>query len=204
MPERMSNVPAEMIDAVFGVSGGTLPATYPYALWQALLRHAPALAGHTSVGVLPLRAAVSEDGMLLPRRAKLVLRLPAILTAHVDALSGQQLDLGETLLQLGKGTLRPLQPYPTLHAHLVGAHADEEQFMRDVSSALAKLEVAGKLICGMRNTLHTPERAIHGFSLVIHDLKPEASLRLQCAGLGADRNFGCGIFVPYKAITDLD
>jgi len=39
---------------------------------------------------------------------------------------------------------------------------------------------------------------------VIHDLKPEASLRLQYTGLGSDRRYGCGVFVPYKVITGLD
>jgi len=38
---------------------------------------------------------------------------------------------------------------------------------------------------------------------VIHNLKPEDSLRLQYTGLGSDRQYGCGIFVPYKVISDL-
>jgi CRISPR-associated protein Cas6 len=199
----MSNA-AAMIDAVFDVSGGTLPADYPYALWNALLRHAPELAADASVGVLPLRAAASEGGVLLPKRAKLVLRLPAALSVHIEVLSGTQLDIGSSTLQLGKGKSRPIQPYPTLHAHLVSSSVDEVQFIEEVTARLTELEIIGNLICGMRNSLQTPEREIHGYSLVIHDLKPDASLRLQYTGLGADRNFGCGIFVPHKAITDLD
>ncbi len=203
MQARMSNA-AAMIDAVFDVSGGTLPADYPFALWHALLRHAPELAADASVGVLPLRTAASEAGMLLPKRAKLVLRMPAALAVHIDALSGQQLDIGSGSLQLGLGKARTIQPHPTLHAHLVSSNAEEVQFIEEVNATLAELEIIGNLICGMRNSLQTPEREIRGYSLVIHNLKPDASLRLQYTGLGTDRNFGCGIFVPHKAISELD
>lgn len=195
---------AEMIDAVFDVSGDTLPADYAFALWQALVSHVPSLAADAAVGVLPLRVSASEAGMLLPRRAKLALRLPAGLADAAAALSGHRLDLGVCALQLGSIRLRRIQPYSTLHAHLVSAAEDEVQFVENVMARLAELDIAGKLICGMRNSMTAPDRTIVGYSLVIHDLKPDASLRLQYTGLGADRQFGCGIFVPYKAISDLE
>lgn len=200
----MTDAVSEMVDAVFDVSGGILPATYPFALWDALVRCIPALEQDGSVGVIPLRTAASEAGMLLPKRAKLALRLPAALAGHSDALSGQQLDIESGTLQLGSGKLRRIQAYPTLHAHLVIGAEDEVEFLQDVTARLDELGIAGKLLCGMRNSLVAPERAIRGYSLVIHDLKADASLRLQYTGLGAERRFGCGIFVPYKAITDLD
>lgn len=194
----------EMIDAVFDISGSTLPASYPFALWNALVRHVPALALEASVGVLPLRTAASEAGMLLPKRAKLVLRLPVTHAAHSSSLSGQRLDIEGSTLQLGSGKLRQIQPYSTLHAHLVTGAENEADFLQDVTTRLNELGIAGKLICGMRNSMQAPDRAIHGYSLVIHDLKPDDSLRLQYSGLGSDRRFGCGIFVPYKVISDLD
>lgn len=194
----------EMIDAVFDISGDTLPASYPFALWSAVVRYIPALAMEASVGVLPLRTAASEAGMLLPKRAKLVLRLPVTHAAHSSALSGQRLNIGSSALQLGSGKLRQIQPYSTLHAHLVTGAENEADFLRDATTQLNELGIAGKLICGMRTSIPAPDRAIHGYSLVIHDLMPDDSLRLQYTGLGADRRFGCGIFVPYKVISDLD
>lgn len=200
----MTDAIPEMIDAVFDVSGEMLPTTYPFALWEALVRHVPALATDTGVGVIPLRTAASAAGMLLPKRAKLALRLPAALAAHITALSGQLLDLGGGTLQLGNGKLRRIAPYSTLHAHLVTGADDEVTFLQDVEAQLAGLCIAGKLICGMRNSMAAPDRQIQGYSLVIHNLKPDDSLRLQYTGLGADRRFGCGIFVPYKVISDPD
>jgi CRISPR-associated protein Cas6 len=40
---------------------------------------------------------------------------------------------------------------------------------------------------------------IVGFSLMLHALAPEDSLRMQAAGLGTARHLGCGIFVPHKS-----
>jgi hypothetical protein len=34
---------------------------------------------------------------------------------------------------------------------------------------------------------------------MLHELSPEHSLRMQAAGLGAQRKLGCGIFVPHKS-----
>ena len=188
---------------VFDLGSGTLPTAYPFALWEALIRHVPQLAEEKSVGVLPLRAAESNEGMLLPKRAKLVLRLPLALAAHAAALSGQQLGVAKSILQLGKGKLRPIQPSPTLHAQLVTGASDEVLFLEGINTQLKKMGIAAGLICGMRRVLTGARQSIHGYSLVIHDLKPEASLQLQYAGLGEGRHFGCGIFVPYKVISGL-
>lgn len=200
----MNHSVVEMIDAVFDISGETLPGTYPFALWQALTQRVPEIETDDLVGVLPLRTSASASGMLLPKRAKLVLRLPAHFTAHIARLEGQPLAVDDITLRLGNIKLRAIQPYPTLHAHLVTGDADEHTFMQHVAARLTELGILGKLICGMRHRMDAPDRTIHGYSLVVHDLKPDASLRLQYTGLGADRRYGCGIFVPYKAITHLD
>lgn len=200
----MSESIVEMIDVLFDIRGETLPGSYPFALWQALTYHVPEIETDSLVGVLPLRTSASASGMLLPKRAKLVLRLPSHFSKHVGRLEGRPLEVGNITLRLGSGKVRAIQPYPTLHAHLVTGDADENTFMQHVSTRLGELGILGKLICGMRHRMDAPDRTIHGYSLVVHDLKPEASLRLQYTGLGADRRYGCGIFVPYKAITDLD
>ena len=200
----MNNAIAEMIDAVFDVSGDIIPPIYQFALWEALVHHVPAFAEDTRIGVVPLRTSTSEAGMLLAKRSKLVLRLTESLASDFARLSGQRLDIGSASLQLGSGKLRKLQGYPTLHAHLVASDKDEVAFLKDVTARLAELGITGNLLCGMRNSLVATDRTIHGYSLVIHDLKPDDSLRLQYAGLGADRRYGCGIFIPYKVITDLD
>lgn len=192
-----------MIDVVFDLGGTTLPADYPFALWAEIVRHVPQLAEEKFVGVLPLRTAECNEGMLLPKRAKLVLRLPAALAGVASRLTGSALQIGSDQLQLGKSRIRPIQPYSTLHAQLVTGASDELFFTDGINSQLSELGITGKLICGKRRTLTGDQRVIHGYSLVVHDLKPDASLQLQYAGLGEERRFGCGIFVPHKVISGL-
>jgi len=200
----MNDNTPQMIDMVFDLEGGTLPVSYRSALWTALLGYVPQLADEKPVGVLPLRSTVNGQGILLAKRAKLVLRLPTILAESVAAsLAGKQLDVEGSTVQVGVAKSRPIQPYPTIHAQLVTGASDEVLFIKDINEQMVELGVTGKLICGKRLTITGREHPIHGYSLVIHDLKPEASLQLQYAGLGEERRFGCGIFIPYKVITGL-
>jgi CRISPR-associated protein Cas6 len=192
------------IDLSFELHGESIPADYPDKLWAALLRHAPALADNEDVGVIPLRGPTNDGELLLPKRAKLALRLPRALLEAAQALSEQALQVGAATVTLGKGKEREIQPYPTLHAHLVAGPADEVAFMAMVDAALDALEVRCKLICGKHHTLDIEGQQISGFSLVMHDLTPEGSLRVQYAGLGGGRNLGCGIFIPYKVISGLE
>jgi CRISPR-associated protein Cas6 len=193
-----------MIDVVFEISGGTLPVAYPYELWNELARLVPELGDEENIGVIPLRMAASKEGMLIPKRAKLVLRLPHELADVVSSLAQKQMQVADSELQLGSCKTRPIQYYPTLHAQLVTGADDEITFVTEVESALAAMGVEAKLICGQRRTLAGSDRTISGYSLVLHDLKPEDSLRVQYTGLGKERRFGCGIFVPYKVISGLE
>ncbi|TXT21709.1 MAG: CRISPR-associated protein Cas6-related protein, partial [Gallionellaceae bacterium] len=154
-------------------------------------------------GILPLRVAASGGNMLLPQRAKLVLRLAADCVQQGRSLSGQELEIGGSIVRVGDAVERPLVPYPTLHAHLVESGCDEEVFTAGVTEQLREMAIDCKLICGKRLAVAGAKRMIFGYSLVLHDLKPEDSLRIQNVGLGGNRRFGCGIFVPHKAISGL-
>lgn len=200
----MSMATAEMIDLVFDLRGEALSATYPFALWAELVRHVPQLAESDQVGVLPLRVVENNGVMLLPKRSKLILRLPASLMNAAACLTGAQLDVSSHILALGEAKPRALQPYPTLHAQLAAGADDEMEFVQAVQAHFAALEISANMICGKRRTLTDGRQSISGYSLVVHDLKPDASILLQCVGMGEGRRFGCGIFMPYKVITDLE
>ncbi len=189
---------------VFDLDAVMLPAAYPFVLWAALIQRVPDLAQENQVGVLPLRGAMNSEGILLPRRAKLTMRLPVTLAQQTAArLTGQALDIAGKKLHFGAAKMRAIQPYPTVHAQLVADDRDEIVFMEHVNARLNEMQVKGKLICGRHRTMNGGQQPIQGYSLVIHDLKAEASLRLQYAGMGEHRQFGCGIFVPYKVISGL-
>ncbi|MCG6932599.1 MAG: type I-MYXAN CRISPR-associated protein Cas6/Cmx6 [Gallionella sp.] len=194
----------DMVDLMFELQGGTLPVAYRSALWDALLNQLPWLAEEKFVGILPLQSTINSQGILLAKRSRLIIRIPVKMAETVTTgLTGKQLDVAGSALRLGKAKTRQIQPYPTIHAHLVTGSSDEIHFVDEITEQMGKLGVTGKLICGKRVTVDNGQRTIQGYSLVLHDLKPEASLVLQYAGLGVDRQFGCGIFIPYKVITGL-
>lgn len=194
----------DMTDLMFELQGGTLPVAYRSALWDALLGQLPWLAEEKYAGVLPLQSTINSQGILLAKRSRLAIRIPATIAESVTAgLTGKQLDIAGSALRLGEAKKREIQPYPTIHAQLVTGSSDEVLFVDEIREQMEVLGVAGKLICGKRVTVDNGQRSIQGYSLVLHDLKPEASLVLQYAGLGVDRQFGCGIFIPYKVITGL-
>lgn len=192
-----------MIDMVFELNGEALPTSYPFALWDGLVRCTPQLANDDLVGIIPLRTVQSDENMLLPKRVKLAIRLPQALAEIISDLSGRELDISGNKLRLGACQPRSIQPHPTLHAQLVIGTDDEAGFLKEIQAGLDAMNIRGRLICGKRQTLSDNSRTLIGHSLVIYDLAPEASLHLQYAGLGAGRRFGCGIFVPYKIISGL-
>lgn len=194
----------EMTDIAFELKGHSVPADHAFALWREVARILPWLEAEKFAGIHPLRVAASGEEMLLPQRAKLVLRLPAARVQQAGLLSGQELHVGSSVLSVGEAQERPLKAFPTLHAQLVASDCKEEVFITGVASELGEMNIGCKWICGKRLVIRGTERTIAGYSLVLHDLKPDESLHLQRYGLGGERHFGCGIFVPYKTISGLD
>lgn len=193
-----------MTEISISISGQTLPASYHFALWNALLQLEPVLGDSAEVGIVPLRLSSNEGKLLLTKRTRLLMRLPEEMVDGVAALTGKELDIAGHRVQLGNLEVRGLQPYPTLHAPLVSGGEDEVSFMQGIRSSLDAMGVGASLICGKRHSLKDGTHDIMGYSLVVHDLKPEESLRLLGNGLGSEKCYGCGVFLPYKAIANLE
>jgi CRISPR-associated protein Cas6 len=200
----MSASSTDIIDLVFDLEGDMLAEDYPFELWETLCQLAPALSEIGNIGVLPLRSIEQSVTASLPKRAKLVLRIPSDLADAASVLSGQQLTVSGNQLKIGAWKHRSIKYYPTIHAQLVTGDADELNFINEINQQFAQMGISGKIICGKRHSLTGTTQQINGYSLVLHDLTPEASMKLQYHGLGESRQFGCGIFVPYKVISSLE
>lgn len=194
----------DMIDIVFDLNGASVPVNYPFALWSEAVRCLPWLKDAANAGFVPLKGSISGETLLLSKRTKLVLRLPVALVAQAEQLSGKQLRIDGNILSVGKGKERPLQPTTTLHAYLVESNLDEIEFLADMKAKLQAMSISCNLICDKQRHIYDVGHTLNGFGLVLHDLKPLASMQIQCLGLGGARHFGCGIFVPFKAISGLD
>lgn len=195
---------ADMVDVAFDLGGSAVPSGYAFTLWHEIVRVLPWLETEITAGVIPLRGSENGDQILLAKRSKLVLRLPSDGVAQAMALCGRELHIGFSILSIGAGKQRALQPHATLHSHLVEASEGEEAFMEGVGLELREMGVNCSRICGRQAILSAGKQSVHGYSLVLHELRPEESLQVQRAGLGGSRHFGCGIFVPYKTIAGLE
>ena len=194
---------APVVDVLYAIDGTALPKDHRFELMGEITRCLPWLKAETGVGIHPIRAARGDDGrLLLPRRAKLVVRLPERQVAAAAALIGQELDVGGWALRVGAAVVRNLVPHGTLYAYFVTAGTDDEQvFLSEIGARLDELKTPCKLVCGMRHAFLAGHRQVVGYSLMLHDLAPAHSLLLQQVGLGGDRKLGCGIFVPHRSAS---
>lgn len=200
----MSDETPPMIEVVFDLEGKFVPEGYAFSLWRDIVRCLPWLEQEQHAGIVPLRGSESGGGTLLSQRTKLVLRLPAALAKKAIELSGQQLNVDGSVLKVGQARERALKPSTTLHAYIVESELGEVEFLADMNAKLQDMKIPCKLICSKQIIIKSNAAMLKGYGLVLHDLKPNASLHIQSVGLGGARHYGCGMFVHYKAITGLD
>lgn len=206
----------EVVDAVFAIECRSLPVDHAWALSQAVQAALPWFAGEPRAGLHTIHGAASGAGwqrpegeeaeLQLPRRARLVLRLPAHRMADAAALTGRTLEVAGSRLRVGPLSPRPLLRIASLFSRSVifeGA-PDETAFVAAASEQLRLLGVAAStLLCGRDVTLATPEATYRARSLMLTVATPAQSLVLQREGLGAARKLGCGVFIPHKDVGDL-
>ena len=193
----------EMVDVAFGLeSEDRLPAGFEWPLYRAVSQLAPWIADCVQAGIHPLRGVHAPDGgLLVARRAKLVVRMPRDRVCAASVLEGAVLELDGARIRVGDGTFRKLQPAATVYSPRVAFGAtDEAAFGACVGEALRALGVDRPFICGKRVDVAFERGAEPAFSLAVHDLTDAQSLLLQRAGLGVGQAVGCGLFVPHKTI----
>ena len=193
----------DSLDLTFAVTGDMIDREYPYGLYRALAASLPWLDDEPSAGIHPMRGLTPCLGgrMMIGGRTRIVLRVPTQRTADCVRLQGAHLELPAPL-QIGTFTQRPLLPYPVLHSRLVITGADDEAaFVSDVMVGLEAHELDCDIIVGKRGEIRVNGQTVTGFSLMLHGLSPQASLRAQERGIGKHRKLGCGLFVPHKSVA---
>lgn len=200
-PKRI--IVSATLDFAFDVAGSVIDRDYPAALYRALAARLPWLEEEPLAGVHPIRGLTPcPDGLLVGGRTRIVLRVPEHRAASCTALQGADIELPAPL-HIGRVSQRDLLPYPVLHARLVVTGAqDEASFVTDVATELAALAIDCDTIVGRRGELRLDAHLTAvGFSLMLHGLSPQDSLRAQEHGIGQQRKLGCGLFVPHKSVA---
>ena len=204
-----------IVDASFAIECRSLPVDHAYALSQAIQAVLPWFATEPRAGLHIIRAAESGSGWMRPegpdhllqlsRRTRLVLRLPRHRLDAAAALVGRTLDVAGHALRVDRLSVRHLPPMTTLISHCVLLEGgDESEFRRAAERELDALGIRpAEMLCGLATPIATPGQTLLTRSLLLAGVTGTQSLLLQQQGLGAHRQLGCGVFIPYKAIGDL-
>jgi CRISPR-associated protein Cas6 len=195
--------PMTALDYAFTVAGDVIERDYAAGLYRALAAVLPWLEDEPLAGVHPMRGLTPcPSGLIVGGRTRITLRIPEHRAQACEALQGADLRLA-SLLHVGRASRRDLLPYPVLHSRLVVTGTEDEAgFASDAEAELAALDIDCDIIVGRRGELHVEDRrTLVGYSLMLHGLSAEDSLRAQEHGLGQERKLGCGLFVPHKSIA---
>ncbi len=198
---RAARNAVEVVDVVFPLHGHAVARDHAQALRQALMTVWPWLKGDKVAAIHPIKLVPgNETSGLLSQRTCLVLRVASDRVDALTAAAGMRLELLGQPLQLGQPQLRPLRPHSAMYAYRVAAQGpDEVAFMAQVECDLRRLGITAARVCGKHQCLQLPDRMLHGFSLLLHEMTPQHALQLQQQGLGEQRLLGCGVFVPHRS-----
>lgn len=205
--------PLPSLDLVFSVSGKTLPADHNYGLYAALSKFCPAIHQDAKLAVQTIAGIPNRQGQIaLAPWSKLRLRMLSDSLPKICVLAGKQLTVGSHIIQLGNPQIQLLQPADTLWARLVTikGYQEPEEFLGALDRQMAALGIHA--LAGIlsneegqpkRLTLRIKRYTVVGFSVVVTELSPEDSIRLQIEGLGGKRHMGCGVFVRESSLLSV-
>jgi CRISPR-associated protein Cas6 len=207
-------VPDDVVDLAFRLNCPTLPLDHAHALSTALLEELPWLEEEQHAGVHLIHGAASGNGWYRPddtgsellhlsKRTRMRLRVPRHRLDDARELSGKKLDVSGHSLEVGKSEVFLLSTLSTLFARYVitDEAKDETCFLEEAAEQLRAIDIpCRKMLGGITHRMAFPDGSIFTRSLMVADLEPEQSVRLQQVGLGEGRTIGCGLFIPHKGI----
>jgi CRISPR-associated protein Cas6 len=206
-------VPDDILDLTFKIKCSTLPLEHAHALSAAIHAAMPWFSDEEQCGLHLIHGAESGNGWMRPedpdnellhlsRRTRLVLRLPKQRIADAQALVGQVMDVDGHRLEIGEAAeKRFIHNAVMFSRYVITDTEDENAFLEYVAAELANLDVGvRKLMGGKLHQLRFPDGPILTRSVMVADLEPEESVRLQQQGIGPGRHYGCGLFLPHKGI----
>ncbi len=208
---------APVLDVLFQIDCRAVPLDHARELSAEICRALPWFADQPQAALHLIYGAASQNGwerpgdeqgeILLSRRSRLELRVPRERLEDARALSGQTLNIGGRQMHIGTAHEREINPYAVVFSRHVPADEQESEndFLARVVAELKQMDVpVKKALCGKTEYVQGPEGPIFTRRLMIADLKPEESVRIQTHGLGRLQKLGLGVFVPHKGIASID
>lgn len=213
--QKSYQVPDDIVDFVFKINCKCLPLEHAKSLSMAIHKALPWIANEDSAGIHLIHGAESGNGWMRPedpanellylsKRTKMTLRLPKTRLQEAHKLTGQTLNIDDYKLVVGAASSKLLSTQSTIFSrYVVSSETEsEDQFLHRVYSELQKLDVnISKLLCGKTHILQGHYGDIFTRSIMLAELKPKESIRIQQQGIGDGRKLGCGLFIPHKGIA---
>jgi CRISPR-associated protein Cas6 len=202
---------SEMIDLSFSVDCKELPYDHAYELSSEIINLIPDIMEDKRNAIQTLHGPMSGNGwvradgenIFLSKRAKLFLRVNKLQVDKIRDIEGKKIKLFGHDLSIGKSKVKTFLVVRDLFCRFVSCNEDlpEDMFLEQVQKELGAHNVhINKALCGQSKKILFGDEALHTRSLMIADLSKEESIRLQEEGVGGQRLYGCGIFLPHKSI----
>lgn len=211
-------VPDNVIDLSFSIRCKKLPIDHAWALSKAIQAELPWAKDEEQFAIHHIHVAETGNGWLRPenteneflwpsRRTKMQLRIPSSRIEDAKQLCGKTISIENNPIKLGETKAKTLTNASVIFSRHILTHADEDENtflirMHHHIYDMTNVKVR-KLICGISNTIQTPEGKQPTRHLMIADLESAPSITIQQNGLGEGRMMGCGIFLPHKGIKSL-
>jgi CRISPR-associated protein Cas6 len=209
-------IPDNVVDLSFKIDCRQLKLDHAWALSTAVCELLPWFENEPQAAIHHVYISQSGNGwnradeggkdvLQLSRRTRLKIRVPQSRKTDTLALTGKTINVDGNELSFGKSETFLLSAITTIvsrHAYIAETEHDEKLFLHAVNAELQQTGIkARKMLCGKSHQLKTPQGLIKTRSLMLADLSPEDSIRLQENGIGRYYTYGCGIFIPQKGIT---
>jgi CRISPR-associated protein Cas6 len=211
--EATYQVPDDVMDLAFSISCEAIPVDHALALALAIEEILPWFSTEPEAGLHLIHGGASINGwqrpetadelLLLPKRAKLRLRLPKHRIDDAALLYGKTLEVAGHMIKVGGYKSQLLGKTDTLLSRYIVSDATEgdEAFTERMLSELRAMGLEfTKIISGQDHTLVGPDGQLTVKSLLVSGLNIRSSIKLQIKGIGPHRNMGFGLFIASKSI----
>lgn len=201
----------------YSLRGKTLPADHGYALYSAIKQQLQK-SGHqnlpSDLRLSTIPGVPNREGVIyLNRASRFRIRcLSDQVQMWYRFFHNQVLDIQGHLIRLVQPRITLPEPSATLAARLVTFKLEAidhlevpRYFLESCQKSLSHLGIQGKVFIPSdpdgdlaRRTIQVKGTKVVGYRVIVEDLTPEDSLKLQWHGLGGRQHFGCGWFYPLK------
>lgn len=213
--DKPYQVPDKVIDLAFKINCKCLPLEHAKQLSLAIHQALPWISDEEMAGIHLIHGAESGNGwqrpedtsnevLYLSRRTRMSLRLPKVRLDDAVKLTGQTLSIDDYKIEVGESAVKSLSTSSTIFSRYILSSNDESEdtFQRRMYDELINMGInVPKLLCGKTHILQGHDGELFTRSIMLAELKPDESVKVQEQGVGGGRKMGCGLFIAHKGIA---